>query len=138
MTEPADRDSTAHFFHPRFWTATAALWTAAIFALALTPDVTGGWLMKTVGDKVLHGAAFAVGCLLWAKALRSNPRLPPMTTVIAGAFIALIIGLAVELFQSYVPGRFADPADIVANALGVIPALAYLTVAELVKRRKTA
>ena len=125
-----------NFFHPRFWTFAAALWTAGVLALALVPDVKSGWLMKTVGDKVLHGIAFGVGCLLWAKALQTNPRLPRMTTAIVGAVIALTVGFSVEALQEYVPSRTADMNDIVADVLGVLPALAYLTLTEFLHRNK--
>ena len=123
-----------HFFHPRFWGVSAALWTSCILALALTPNVEPSWLMRKLGDKVLHGFAFGVGCLLWAKALQTNPRLPRITMALVGAVIALGIGLAVEGLQEYVPSRRADVRDILADVLGVLPALAYLTLAETVRR----
>jgi VanZ family protein len=130
--------SGGHFFHPRFWGATAAIWTAAVLALALSPNAQGGWLMKTLGDKVLHGFAFFVGCFLWAKTLQANPRLPRFTTVIVGAVISLGIGFAVEGFQIYIPSRQADMWDILADFLGILPALAYLILAEVLKRRQPA
>ena len=136
FTGGAKRGRQPKFFHPRFWSAAAALWTAGVLALALVPDVKSGWLMKTVGDKVLHGIAFGVGCLLWAKALQANPRLPRMTTAIIGAVIALAVGFSVEALQEYVPSRTADMKDMVADVLGVLPALAYLTLTDLLRRNK--
>ena len=111
------------FFHPRFWVLSAALWTSCILALALAPDVSSSWLMRKLGDKILHGIAFGVGCLLWAKALQSNSRLPRITMAIVGAVIAIAIGFAVEALQEYIPSRRADMNDIVADVLGVLPAL---------------
>ena len=124
------------FFHPRFWSAAAALWTAGVLAMALTPDAKSSWLMKTLGDKILHGFAFGVGCLFWAQALRSNPKLPRMTTALIGATIAIAVGVAVEGLQKYVPSRTSDLRDIYADVAGVLPALAYLTLTELFRRTK--
>jgi VanZ family protein len=128
--------SERHFFHPRLWGAAAAIWTAAVFALALTPNAQGGWLTKTLGDKVLHGFAFFVGCFLWARTLQVNSRWPRITTVIVGALISVAIGFAVEAFQIYIPSRQADMWDILADCLGVLPALTYLTLVEVRKRRQ--
>lgn len=124
------------FFHSRFWSAAAALWTAGVLAMALTPDAKSGWLMKTLGDKILHGFAFGVGCLLWAQALRTNPKLPRMTTALIGAIIAIVVGITVEALQKYVPSRTSDLRDIIADVAGVLPALAYLTLLELFRRGK--
>ncbi len=124
------------FFHPRFWNASAALWTAGVLAMALTPDAKSSWLMKTLGDKILHGFAFGVGCLLWAQALRTNPKLPRITTAWIGAIIAVGVGITVEALQKYVPSRTSDLRDIIADVAGVLPALAYLTLSELFRRNK--
>jgi VanZ family protein len=124
------------FFHPRFWSAAAALWTAGVLALALTPDAKSGWLMRTLGDKVLHGIAFGIGCLLWAKALQANPRLPRITTALVGATIAVVVGLSVEGLQEFVPSRTADLRDVVADVLGVLPALMYLTLTAMLRGNK--
>jgi len=124
------------FFHPRFWSAVAALWTSGVLAMALAPNARSGWLMRTLGDKVLHGFAFGIGCLLWAQALRTNPKLPRITTAWIGAIIALAVGVAVEGLQKYVPSRTADLRDIVADVAGVLPALAYLTLLEVWRRPK--
>jgi VanZ family protein len=104
--------------------------------MALAPNARSGWLMRTLGDKVLHGFAFGIGCLLWAQALRTNPKLPRITTAWIGAIIALAVGVAVEGLQKYVPSRTADLRDIVADVAGVLPALAYLTLLEVWRRPK--
>ena len=131
-------DSSPRFFSPRFWTAAASLWTAAILALALVPDAQSGWLMQSLGDKILHGIAFGVGCLLWVWALRAGLRLTRKATILVGAVIAVALGIGVEFLQSYVPSRSADPQDIVADVLGVLPVLVYLTLAEVFRRRRSA
>lgn len=115
------------FIHPRLWRISAGLWTAGVLTLALTPSAQTGWLIKTLGDKVLHGFAFAVGCFLWGKTLQTHPRLPRVTAALMGAAIALGVGLVIEALQAYVPSRSPDIRDILADFLGVLPALAYLT-----------
>jgi len=114
-------------FPPAFWPAAAALWTAAVLALALSPDVRSSWLVQTLGDKILHGAAFTVGGVFWIRALETAPRLTRAGAWVAGTLAALLIGLAIEILQSYVPTRKADSRDFVADLLGVLVALVYLT-----------
>lgn len=113
------------FFSSTFWSAAAGLWTAGVLALALGPTHQQGWLMQTFGDKLLHAAAFTVGCYLWGKSLENVSyfrRFAPL----AGAGIALVVGALIEWLQSYTPYRQPEAADLVADFLGILPALLLL------------
>lgn len=123
------------FFSPRFWPAAAALWTAAVIALALSPQVESGWLMKTFGDKVLHAVAFAVGAVTWINTIGASGRVRQSTALLWGAVVALFFGALVEHLQGYVPLRQADIRDFFADAAGVLLAVAYFAVISAVRRR---
>ncbi len=128
MSEPV-ADNASRWFPASFWPAAAALWTAAVLALALSPDVRSSWLIKTLGDKILHAGAFTVGGVIWIKALETSPKLTRAGAWIAGTVAALLVGIAIELLQRYVPTRSADARDFLADILGVLVAVIYLTLA---------
>ncbi len=68
-------------------------------------------------DKLLHGVEYAgLGALLVVAARRSGARL--RTAVAAAAFAAAVYGTSDELHQRFVPGRDADPRDVVADLAG--------------------
>jgi len=109
------------------WLVAAAFWTAAVLVLALTPTMKSNWLMKSLGDKIIHGAAFTLGGLVWVKAARVA-RLRGVWALIAGTLVALMVGAAIELLQRYIPGRKADIYDFVSDVIGVAAALLLLAV----------
>lgn len=127
--------SVSQFFSPRFWPAAAALWTAAVIALALSPQVESSWLMKTFGDKVLHAVAFAVGAVTWINTIGASGRVRMSTALLWGAVAALFVGALVEHLQGYVPFRRADVRDFMADAVGVFLAVAYLATVSAIRRR---
>ncbi len=97
----------------------------AIGVVSLLPrdalPVTGMW------DKLEHAAAYAILCVIGVVA---HPR--------KGTHVVLLIGLAVygtalELGQSFVPGREASVADVIANTFGVVIGFA----ASMLTRRDT-
>ena len=114
----------AGFVSSQFWPAAAAIWTASVLALALSPHMEQGWLMKTFGDKALHGAAFTVGAVTWIRTIERSPRFSQWGAIAAGSGAALIIGIAIEIFQEYIPGRSADIRDFASDVAGVL--LAWL------------
>jgi VanZ family protein len=108
-----------------FWLITAFLWTAGVLALALGPPGESTWLLKTFGDKLLHGFAFTLGCYAWGKAAEGIAPLRRFAPF-AGAGIALLIGIAIEILQQYTPNRRSETADIIADLIGIIPAMILL------------
>ena len=70
-----------------------------------------------VSDKVLHGTAYFVLALLpVVAAQRWQPG------VLAG-FAMFLLGVLLEVAQHFSPGRAPDPADALANGLGVAAGL---------------
>lgn len=93
--------------------APAVLWAAAIFWGSSRPTVPVPEVWGA--DKLMHFGAYAVLGLLLARGttLLGLGRGWP---VVLGA----LYGASDEWHQSFVPGRSADPADWVADALGVL------------------
>jgi VanZ family protein len=114
------------FLSARFWPAAAAVWTASVLALALSPHVEPSWLLRTFGDKALHGAAFAVGAAVWVRTIELSSRFSSWGAIGAGSAAALMVGAAIEILQSYIPGRTADVRDLAADVAGILFALLLL------------
>lgn len=114
------------FLSSRFWPAAAAVWTASVLALALSPQVEQSWLLETFGDKVLHAAAFIVGAVVWIRTIGLSRRFSFWGAAAAGSGAALMLGAAIEYLQSFVPGRMADVRDLASDVVGILLALALL------------
>lgn len=124
------------FFSPRFWVISAALWTTAVIALATSPDLQSSWLMKTVGDKVIHSLAFTVGAVVWIRAIQAAGRAKLGSAMLWGSAAVVLVGVAVELLQYYVPSRRSDVRDFAADVLGVLVALLGLAVGRWLRGQK--
>lgn len=102
----------------RAW-APAILWAVVLFALSSRPTLPvglGGGL-----DKVAHFGAFAVlGFLLARAAIASN------LSIVWPLLIGLVYAASDEIHQYFVPGRHPDPADWLADALGVTVACFFV------------
>ncbi len=115
------------FDKPFFWLAASFFWIAGVLGLALGPQHGGDWLLKTFGDKVLHSAAFTIGCFCWAKALQARERSGNTAPLVAGA-ITLVVGALVEYLQSFTVTRQAEAADLLADAIGIVPVVFLMTI----------
>ena len=96
----------------------ALAWGALIYALSSRPTTFVPLASGT--DKLAHFAAYAVLGYLLVRA-HAAARWP----LWAAAAVGLAYALSDELHQSFVPGRSAEVADWVADALGVAAALAF-------------
>jgi VanZ family protein len=136
MTEQSMADRGL-FFHSTFWTAATVIWTASVLALALSPNGGSDWMMQTFGDKLVHSAAFVVGGFLWVKTIEVTLRLSRWRTMAVGTVLALVIGIAIEVLQSYIPTRSADVRDFEADVVGVLLALGLILLVNLRRSSKS-
>ena len=89
----------------------AVLWAAVIFAASSRPTLPVD--LELGLDKVAHFGAYAVLGLALGRACRLGGW--PWAAALA---LGLAYGALDELHQSFVPGREADAADWLADALG--------------------
>jgi VanZ family protein len=92
------------------------MYMAAIFFVSAQSDPP---MPAGVSDKSLHGLAYLGLAVLVIRAVAG--RLPArLTWRVAAATLAITIGYAMtdELHQTFVPGRSADAADLLADAIG--------------------
>jgi VanZ family protein len=114
----------------QYWAPLAA-WMLVIFALSSQPRVP---YQDDVPDWVSHATAYLVLAVLAARAFGAgaNPELRVAAFVFA---FCVAYGISDEWHQSYVPGRHADPWDVVKDGVG---ALAGLAISQGWSRRATA
>ena len=87
----------------------------AVFWLSSLPQVPGAGL---AWDKLLHVVGYAGLGVITMRAFHGGlvrPRLKP--TLLAGLFL-LLWGISDEYHQSFVPGRDASGADVLADVIG--------------------
>ena len=115
-------NGATHSAGPRIWIVPACA-TLGIVGMHLLPgsDLSADdWWAVWHVDKALHALAFAGCCLTWTVALAKQRRLQrgnAMALALAGG--TLIFGMVLEAMQgAWMPGRFFDLADVVADVAG--------------------
>jgi hypothetical protein len=68
-------------------------------------------------DKSIHSIEYAVLGLLWCRLLLTT-RLRPFVALTIAGLLGTIYGLTDEIHQYYVPGRYCDRWDALADAAG--------------------
>jgi VanZ family protein len=89
---------------------------ASIFYASSQPEVP---LPPGLGDKPTHSIAYTVLGALIVRALAGglSARVSG-ATALAGILLTTAYGVSDEIHQMFVPGRFADVNDVVADAIG--------------------
>ena len=94
----------------------AVLYAAMIYYAAAQPDVP---LPPGISDKPTHSIAYTLLGILFVRALAGGlPARITMATALVGVALTTAHGITVEMLQMFVPGRFADVNDVVADAIG--------------------
>lgn len=97
------------------------VWLLAILGLSAIPN------MPTVKfpispDKIAHAGIYFVLCMLSRRAFFHQEKWPWLKKhpMMAAVFFTVIYGILDEVHQLFVPGRWADVYDAMADALGAI------------------
>jgi VanZ family protein len=110
----------------RNWIWLIAFWGSLflITYLALTPHESPEIIHFRFKDKILHALAFGylTGLLRW--------RYPTWATSWRTTLMLLAYGGLIELAQSFIPSRQCSLADMVADAFGILMALALMRLME--------
>jgi VanZ family protein len=91
-------------------------WAALIFALSSRPTLPVD--LHLGRDKIAHFAAYAVLGFFLARARQASG-----LSAVAAALLGVAYAASDEWHQSFVPGRSAEVADWLADALGVVAGL---------------
>jgi VanZ family protein len=101
------------------WVALAA-WMLVIFAASSRPRVP---FQEDVPDWISHPLAYLVLAVLAARAFTGAAHLDLLPAAGVLAF-CVAYGVSDEWHQSFVPGRHADPWDVVKDGIGGLGGLA--------------
>lgn len=94
------------------------LYMIAIFSVSAQRDPMPT-VTRTVWDKLLHGVEYGGLAVLLARGF-AGERLSARATLSLGAIVASAYAASDELHQWFVPGRFADVRDWIADTIGAI------------------
>jgi VanZ family protein len=97
----------------------ALLWAGLIFHLSSQslPDLP---LFFPGQDKLLHVAAFGTLGFLVLGGMRPAGARYPAAKLLLAFLLVVVYGVLDEYHQSFVPGRLADPLDVLADVIGGI------------------
>ena len=110
----------------------ALIWTISSIELPELPIDRVPWR-----DKGVHFVEYGVlGFLVAHAVFRTWPHHPMTRTVPLAMMIGVAWGTLDEIHQSFVPGRFAEVADIFADSLGVVFGTLARVGARWVRRRR--
>lgn len=99
----------------------AIIWSALIFILLVVPfkhRSEQSLLPFPHVDKVIHILLFSILSFLWSEYAK-NKATYKVSHIIYIVFSSVLYGVGLEYMQHY-SGRDFDPADMIANGLGVI------------------
>jgi len=75
----------------------------------------------TAGDKAAHLVEYAILALLWVRALKHRwPDIDEKRLFAAAVLCTGLYGISDEVHQYFVPGRNADPYDVVMDIIGAV------------------
>lgn len=121
----------------RFWFP-VLLYVTLIFTVSSiqnlkVPELPG------MSDKLVHACEYGVLGFLVVRALRGTGTVSTsLPAALVAILIGLVVGLADELYQAYVPGRSSDPLDYAVDALGLVISAALFLVLRATRRQRRA
>lgn len=100
----------------------AILFAVAIFISSSVPDPLNIHINIRFEDKWKHIAGYGIFGILIARALYYQVRYPSIKKNYIGIAIVLgvLYGISDEFHQSFVPGRFTEAADVLADSIGIV------------------
>ena len=111
------------------WIITLAF-VGVIIGLSVTPgverpdDTLFSWLYANTAppvQKVLHVVTYAILATLWMWTLAGIESLPRRIAI--SFVLAVVLGVALEWYQTTVPGRYGSIFDILLNTVGILAGL---------------
>ena len=110
------------------------LWALLILSISSIPDLSTPAHTFKIIDKIAHIIEFGVFGYLLMSAIGVGLVGLWRRRAALVFFLGMLFGICDEIYQSAVPGRAADPYDVVADTLGVLTAVVVWIV---IHRRKS-
>ena len=105
-----------------FWRfrAPAIIWALTLFMLSSIPKLSSPFHLSKWDDKLNHIVAYAILGALMLRALTAPPSLPAKRELGLASFLSIGYGAIDEIHQYFVPGRFSEVMDMMADAIGTL------------------
>ncbi len=117
------------------WLLLAIVWLGVMAALASAPspdEPSSGALANAV-----HAVQYAVLTIILLSFTRATlPRLPALASLTLAGAVAILVGVGQEWYQSFLPHRQADAADLAFDAVGVAGGLLLWTLVAVLWPRR--
>ena len=106
-------------FWKTYWPPLA--WAAVLFVQSSIPNVSAPIKLTKWDDKWIHAVIyFPLGFLLLRALRQSHPHRATAWLFCLTFLLGTTYGISDELHQYFVPGRFSDWRDVLADAIGVV------------------
>ncbi|RMF60735.1 MAG: hypothetical protein D6748_03375 [Calditrichaeota bacterium] len=105
-----------------FYQLPAVLWALLIFIASSLPDIPGPRLNIQFEDKLDHLVVYAVFGFLLCRAFLYQNRFPGWreSYILLSIVVGILYGLSDEFHQYFVPGRYSEWMDVLADSIGII------------------
>ena len=104
------------------------VWTVLVLIGSLLPKYNVPQQFLQLSDKLLHVLMYFLLCFLVGIGLSKQNKYPEarVKAIVIAVIYSASIGLLMEVLQNFVPGRFGDWRDVIANVFGVLIAMPLL------------
>lgn len=104
------------------------IWTVLVLIGSLLPKYNVPQQFLQLSDKLLHVLMYFLLCFLVGIGLSKQNKYPDarVKAIAAAIIYSAFVGILMEVLQEFVPGRYGDWRDVLANLLGVIAAVPLL------------
>lgn len=89
-------------------------WMAIVVIVVVSVVAISGPQVFSFEDKLFHFAAYAILAVLGCFGY------PTQKAMLGNLLFLILLGVALEVVQSFLPNRSAEVADFIANTLGVV------------------
>ncbi|MEE8576992.1 MAG: VanZ family protein [candidate division Zixibacteria bacterium] len=116
-----DKESKAPIARFAIYHLPVILYGAAIIAVSSVPNLRSPELRLISLDKLAHFLEYALFAFITFRSFSNLKRkLPLDSAYLLTVFFVSLFAVLDEYYQSYVPGRQSDPADLLVDILGAI------------------
>lgn len=97
------------------------LWAVVLFIQSSIPTLNPPSLGISAEDKLAHAIVYMIlGYLMTRAFFFSNNNQLRKNAMLFSVIIGLLYGISDEIHQLFVPGRYADIFDVIADFIGVL------------------
>ena len=99
----------------------AIIWAIIIYIQSSIPDLNPPSLGISFQDKILHTIVFGIlGYLIFRALYFSKNENLKSRAIVIGLIVGFLYAISDEVHQAFVPGRYSEIGDVIADFLGIL------------------